>query len=197
MKKRCSIEGCEKPSRRREMCDTHSVRWYKYGDANYSYKSPEQIAARFWAAVDKTPGHGPQGECWLFIGRLDRDGYGTCKSAERRGRAWKAHRFAYFLINGPIPRGVMILHSCDVRNCVNDKHLRAGTGAENTADMVARNRQVKGEKKHNAKLNDALVKQLRERVAQGEKKMHLAAEVGVSDAALTAACLGRTWKHVE
>jgi hypothetical protein len=45
-----------------------------------------------------------------------------------------AHRFAYELYNGPIPSGMHILHSCDVKHCVNPAHLRAGTHAENMAE---------------------------------------------------------------
>lgn len=198
MKKNCSVEGCTKPSRRRTFCDTHSARFYKHNDPLFSYKSDEQRAVRFWAEVDKTPGHGPKGECWLWTGRLDKDGYGECKSHERRGRVWRAHRFSYFLKTGkPIPKGVMILHSCDVRNCVNDAHLRPGTNADNMQDMMERGRVIRGEKKLNAKLSDKIVKMLKERVANGAKKTHLAKEFHVSEATVTHACTGRTWKHVQ
>jgi len=32
----------------------------------------EVAKTRFWAEVEKTPGHGPQGECWLLDGLLQK-----------------------------------------------------------------------------------------------------------------------------
>lgn len=39
----------------------------------------------------------------------------------------RAHRIAYRLSRGPIPKGSVVLHSCGIELCVEPKHLRLGT----------------------------------------------------------------------
>jgi hypothetical protein len=51
-----------------------------------------------------------------------------------------AHRRSHELFIGPVPDGMMVLHSCDVRECVNPSHLRAGSAADNGDDMAVRGR---------------------------------------------------------
>lgn len=71
--------------------------------------------------------------CWIWMRSLTGSGYGHCGLD-------LAHRVSYKLYKGSIPEGLFILHSCDVRSCVNPDHLRAGTQQENVKDAVNRNR---------------------------------------------------------
>ena len=66
--------------------------------------------------------------CWLWQGRLTRDGYGATGAA---GRSVLAHRLSYETFVGPIPEGLEIDHLCRVRACVNPAHLEPVTHAEN------------------------------------------------------------------
>ena len=81
--------------------------------------------------------------CWEWTGPKNEHGYGRFYF---EGRNQKAHRVAYQLLIGPIPTyeggkdGVMILHSCDNRLCVNPLHLRLGNAADNINDAKARGR---------------------------------------------------------
>jgi hypothetical protein len=57
--------------------------------------------------------------CWLWIGVLDRDGYGRFSVGNAR---WKlAHRVAFALVRGYEPKSLD--HRCRVRCCVNPEHL--------------------------------------------------------------------------
>jgi hypothetical protein len=44
-------------------------------------------------------------------------------------------------MNGPVPSGMLILHKCDVRGCVNPDHLFLGTAKDNTRDMMTKGRE--------------------------------------------------------
>jgi len=84
--------------------------------------------SRVYAKTDKTPGHGPWGDCWLYTGTLDECGYGKVRhNGVKRG----AHSVSYEVNIGPIPKGLEIDHLCRVRNCVNPAHLEPVTHAEN------------------------------------------------------------------
>lgn len=86
---------------------------------------------RLWSRVEKTDG------CWLWTGAKNTGGYGMIQVG---GRPIGAHRLSWELAHGPIPKGAMVLHSCDVRHCVRPDHLRVGSALENAADAVARGR---------------------------------------------------------
>lgn len=75
--------------------------------------------------------------CIEWLGGKMTRGYGM---VWHEGRQWYAHRLAWTLANGPIPDGLLIMHSCDNRACVNVEHMALGTVADNAADMVAKGR---------------------------------------------------------
>ena len=66
--------------------------------------------------------------CWLWVGMLEKDGYGRFYMDRRYHRA---HRVAYQMFGGVIPDGLVLDHICRVRNCVNPLHLRVVTHKEN------------------------------------------------------------------
>ncbi len=66
--------------------------------------------------------------CWLWKGSLDKDGYGFMGVAEKR---FRAHRYSYEQLVGPIPKELEIDHVCKVRACINPAHLELVTYKEN------------------------------------------------------------------
>jgi HNH endonuclease/Helix-turn-helix domain len=87
--------------------------------------------------------------CWLWRGSVGSRGYGQ-HSIKHLPVA--AHRFAYITFVGKIPAGAFICHTCDTRLCVRPSHLFVGTAADNSADMVAKDRSARGLRNANNKL---------------------------------------------
>ena len=74
-----------------------------------------------------------------------------------------AHRFSYELFVSKIPDDKLILHKCDVRNCVNPDHFFIGTKKDNTKDMFLKGRENKrnGSNNGNSKLKAVQVTEIR------------------------------------
>jgi hypothetical protein len=90
---------------------------------------------RFWAAIDK---RGPNG-CWIWMRARTTAGYGNINLPGKEGRAIYTHRYAYELLVGPIPEGLVIDHLCRNRVCCNPEHLEPVENRENIlrGDRVA------------------------------------------------------------
>lgn len=78
------------------------------------------------------------GACWLWLGRIDRDGYAELKLGGRAGKRHRAHRVSYEEFVGPVPPDLELDHTCRVRRCVNPGHLDPVSGAENLRRAAAR-----------------------------------------------------------
>lgn len=80
--------------------------------------------------------------CWVFTGSTGNSGYGKLRVG--RHQDYSVHRMSFTLLNGSIPIGKCVLHTCDVRRCINPDHLFIGTKRDNTLDMIAKGRHVSG-----------------------------------------------------
>jgi hypothetical protein len=78
----------------------------------------------------------PLSGCLIWQGKPGPDGYGRLTVPPARTEL--AHRFAWTVRNGPIPKGMLLCHRCDERRCVNPDHLFLGTWQVNMDDLKAK-----------------------------------------------------------
>lgn len=64
-------------------------------------------AERFWAKVNKSPGQGPDGTCWVWTAYKNHGGYGWFRS---ESKSVLAHRLSWFWANGDILKGLILCH---------------------------------------------------------------------------------------
>ena len=187
-RKPCAVDGCRNFATGHRWCSTHQWRWRHYGDLDHVRVRPS-AEERFWANVDRS------GSCWLWVGARRGDGYGALNVRGRGG--YGAHRFSYEIHHGPIPDGMVVMHTCDVPLCVNPAHLALGTHRQNAADSARKARRPRGSRNPQAKLTEGQVLDLRSRYAAGGiKQTQLAIEYGVSAALVSSIITRRVWTHI-
>lgn len=147
-----------------------------------------KVLARFWRYTRKTDG------CWEWQSSLSR-GYGQMSGGPGRPLI-AVHRFSYTLHIGPIPPGLSVCHRCDNRRCANPAHLFLGSPAQNSADMVAKTRQERGERHHAARFTEAEVVAIIAALSAGASQASLAREYRVSEGAICHIAAGRTWRFL-
>jgi hypothetical protein len=96
---------------------------------------------RFWAKVNKKETN----ECWEWTGATNSRGYGSLVASTTK---WLAHRYSYTISKGEIPTGLLVMHSCDNRKCVNPEHLSPGTHSDNMLDCANKGRHYEQQKTH-------------------------------------------------
>ena len=161
-------------------------------------------AERFWPKVDMS------GDCWLWTGALDTDGYGVFRyDGKRQGHA---HRFAYEQAYGPISDSrLFACHICDTPRCCRPTHLFLGTVADNSADMSRKGRAAQGERHGSALHPETIVKgerhgmsrlaavevlQIRALAQTGMLGKDIAARYGVTPSVVSSVVRRKTWRHI-
>lgn len=132
----------------------------------------------------------PNSGCLLWLGGVNKDGYG--QFAIRR-RQHGAHTVALMATKGPIPKGMFVCHRCDVRSCINPEHLFLGTHADNMADRDAKGRAARGERNAGAKISAADVLEIRR---SPESNQAAAIRYGIAESTVSFIRTRRTWRHL-
>jgi hypothetical protein len=146
------------------------------------------LAQRFWSKVDPAPSQC----CWEWT---------ACKNNYGYGKVWfntkqlLAHRVAYTLAKGEIPKGFVVRHTCDNPACCNPDHLILGTHADNTADMIKRQRNCtfKGEQNGKAKLT---AKQAMEVYNSPLTHYEIAEFYNIGETTVSLIKNKKRWKHI-
>lgn len=87
------------------------------------------------------------GPCLIWWGATNSHGYGYFYARDTKSHE-AVHRRAYENAYGPIPDGMVVMHTCDTPACFAAEHLVLGTQSENIKQSVARGRHANGAKTH-------------------------------------------------
>ena len=148
-----------------------------------------QIPNTFWQTLRAN------GECLEWPKTHDTRGYGQLAY---HGKLWRAHRLAWFLTNGPIPKGIYVCHKCDNRLCCRPSHLFLGTQLDNMQDCARKGRTLKGSQKPTSKLTESDVAEIKAALENrtSQTLTLLVERYGVRRQTIDAIIDGRTWRHV-
>lgn len=142
---------------------------------------------RFWNKIRVTKG------CWLWTGctRGSKE-YGAIRF---KSKLYRAHRFSWIIHYGPIPEGILVLHTCDNPLCVNPNHLFLGTHEDNIEDCKNKGRlnRPKGEQNGRSKLSYEDVLLIKRRLKEGIKQNILAKEFNISQQTISNIKLNQSW----
>lgn len=164
----CKIPGCEKWAWAQGYCDPHYQKLKREGVIQKRRIMKDDLA-RFHTkyAVNEDTG------CWEWVGPIHPHGYGMFKTTvSGKQMSYQAHRFAYEKFVGPIPEGVLVLHRCDNRKCVNPADLFTGDEQVNSLDCLAKGRHASQLGTNLPKLTWAIATNLRVMYAKGLLMQH-------------------------
>ena len=147
----------------------------------------DMYTEKFWSKVDQ------RGTCWLWTGPRSGAGYGTFQARLNDQAFWRAHRYSWALANGEIQEGMLVLHRCDNRWCVNPEHLFIGTDKDNVHDAMRKGRHTRGTMNGNAKLTEQDVMDIR---LSDESTAVLAKRYDLDYTQILRTRRGDKWKHL-
>lgn len=183
-----------------KVCQSHFLEKpsiVKNGGGKFCCRSCYLIDHRARPAIERFQeniGKPDENGCWPWIGGGVSRGYGSFVSDS--GKRMKVHRYAWELVNGPIPYGLCVLHKCDNPSCVNPHHLFIGTLDENSKDMINKGRSCRGERHPNSKLTENDVASIRTLRDNGLSYSDLARRFCVNQTAIAKIVKRENWSHV-
>jgi hypothetical protein len=137
--------------------------------------------------------------CWEWTASIKRNGYGQIGIPGPKPTMLDAHRASWIVHNGPIPHKMLVLHTCDVKTCVNPAHLWLGTQRNNMQDCLRKGRfdrvkKLRGESHYAARLTWDQVEAIR---ADTRRQIDIAADYGIRQGYVSGIKLYKKWRSKE
>lgn len=158
----------------------------------------DSLVTRFWAAVDRRG----DDECWPWTKSLrnknnPHGSYGAIKQGEK---LLNSHCVSFAIHHGEVPKGKIVLHSCDNRLCCNPKHLSAGTPGKNIKEMHERGRANMpiGERAWNVRITSEQARLiLAVQIVTGLGERRIAKRVGIPYSTVKGVIARKNWRHID
>ena len=187
----CIVENCENVQHCRNYCNSHYLRFWKYGDplAGKEFQRKRGMTLQEyvnWCFLQTKLG-GPNGDCWVWQKSVDTYGYPQSKF---NGKNKLVGKLILLELYGE-QIGKIMRHSCDNRACINPDHISYGTMYENTIDTLNRGPRCK-----TRKLWPKQVIEIRNLIEQGERNVTIAERFGVAPNTISQIRTGDHWSHV-
>ena len=129
--------------------------------------------------------------CWLWQGNLHESGH---PRAWYGGKTVFAHRLAWRVFRGPIPRGRLLSQTCRNRRCINPDHLFLSTPRQ----VAARIRERGSWNGINSKITTADVRRIRRLYDRGKLNTEeIAARFGITSSNVIRIGRRQRWRHVK
>ncbi|RPI56443.1 MAG: hypothetical protein EHM49_00175 [Deltaproteobacteria bacterium] len=135
----CSVKGCSEPAHAHGYCNVHYDRWRRSGDPEGLVDMPKGAieGTRYKAISVKRKTDlaqillsrvqiDPESHCWLWEGKSLELGIGQ--------KRFSVTRLSYATFVGDVPKGKLVCHVCDRRNCISPTHMYLGSYKSNRDD---------------------------------------------------------------
>lgn len=117
-------------------------------------------------------------------------------SLDKKSRTAMVHRLVALAFYGVPEPGAQVRHLNGNRADNRPSNLKWGTSAENAADRLRHGRTVRGERSYNAKLNEDIIRAIRDRRANGESIGSIRRAYNVDHARVLRILRRERWGHV-
>lgn len=134
-------------------------------------------------------------DCWTIDTHNNGNGYRRFEiKIDGKRIKYYMHIESYKVHKGEIPEGLYVRHVvCNNPACFNPEHLEVGTQKDNMQDAVKADRQAKGTKIPQSKLNEKKVLEIRKLYTEGMKQKELAKMYGVNSTNISYVVNKKTW----
>lgn len=187
--RKCSVEGCNDKHYGRGYCIRHYQRWRKFGSPLLGGIVRGSTLAFINQCVKSPPD-----DCCIWPFSKISTGYGNFRLGEKN---LLAHRYALSLYTGiPYDNELHALHApeiCHSPACINPKHLRWGTPAENASDKRTDGTLLRGETVAQSRLTESQAKEI---LLSKLSSDDLGKLFQVSRTTVANVRAGRSWAHL-
>ncbi len=196
----CSVDRCERVTLAKGLCGKHYQRWRQFGDPLFTKicrTDDSNFEILFWQSAMVTA---DINKCWEWQKARNESGYGKLclkrpyKHLYTPTSSVMTHRLAYAIYYQTDPADMCVCHTCDNPACVNPHHLWLGTVGDNNTDRCQKGRYdtLFG----NYYFPDEVIRDIRERVNQGESRRSVARHMQVSHKTISQIVARKTYNHV-